>query len=642
MDAILRLFKAVEINRKRSKKPTKRVLTEAIKRGFVFDPKVVYNFSEGELISLAKTLEHKIGLTPEQMNNAFHKSWVKISEASMSQLVMEQIIHYFTTYGLELFGAYSPNTVFIPFEELELPEIDVGRIPLVVIKGYTKKEIKAKLLDLLRSGIALKEETVNDVVEVAKHVKVTQDDIQNIKNREVKVSLCDHLNMFPEDPVEFLRYLVYKTTGRLLLIKNVATVELLKEGDLVASNKLIQKYRKNYGLQRLAEVFYRFKPLFLALREHPELRPVINKVRKLAVSYHKPMPEDYLNSVTGKIKSGKRITKKELTKHLKTVNTFRKVRLAYALNYRTRDVDSIMYKIRNGKAWATEFNFEKKEVARRVLGYVLDSIAEDISKHVKGKNIYIPSFVTYALPATEKQFTGYFPSGSYVVVPDDMVVGINWNNVSGYRVDLDLSVQNPMYGKIGWDASYRNQSRSILFSGDMTDASGKNGASELFYVKRQLDGDRQGYIMMVNYFNFSEQYPVPYKILIANRDSAKEEQFTEFNRNYMVDPSKVIALASSKIDVRQKILGLIVITNEENRFYFSECDIGKTITSRNNNYTHNSYEYLFNFYRNTFNFNDLLERAGANIITEPLNDVKIDIDLSPSNLEKDTIINLLS
>ena len=637
MDAILRLFKAVEINRKRSKKPTKRVLTEAIKRGFVFDPKVVYNFSEGELISLAKTLEHKIGLTPEQMNNAFHKSWVKISEASMSQLVMEQIIHYFTTYGLELFGAYSPNTVFIPFEELELPEIDVGRIPLVVIKGYTKKEIKAKLLDLLRSGIALKEETVNDVVEVAKHVKVTQDDIQNIKNREVKVSLCDHLNMFPEDPVEFLRYLVYKTTGRLLLIKNVATVELLKEGDLVASNKLIQKYRKNYGLQRLAEVFYRFKPLFLALREHPELRPVINKVRKLAVSYHKPMPEDYLNSVTGKIKSGKRIFKKELTKHLKTVNTFRKVRLAYALNYRTRDVDSIMYKIRNGKAWATEFNFEKKEVARRVLGYVLDSIAEDISKHVKGKNIYIPSFVTYALPATEKQFTGYFPSGSYVVVPDDMVVGINWNNVSGYRVDLDLSVQNPMYGKIGWDESYRNQERSILFSGDMTSAPGKNGASELFYVKKQLDGKRQGYIMMVNYFNFSsfEDVTVPYKIIVANKDGAN------FNKNYMVNPSNVVALTSSKIDVRQRILGLIVIMNGENRFYFSECDVGKTITSRNNNYTHNSYEYLFNYYRNTINLNDLLERAGANVVTEPIDDVNIDIDLSPSNLEKDTIIKLL-
>jgi len=636
MDAVLRLFKAVEIKTRGSKKPTKKVLIETIKRGFVFDPKVVYNFSADELISLAKNLETQIGLTPEQMNNAFHKSWAKIRDASMSQLVLEQIIHYFTTYGLELFGAYSPDTVFIPSESLEIPEIGVDRIPLVVIKGYTQKEIKEKLLDLLKSGIALKEETVNDVVEVARYVNVTQEDIQSTKNREVKVALCDHLKMFPENPTEFLRYLIYKTTGKLLLIKNVGTVETLKAGDLQAANKLIKKYRKCYGLERLAEVFYRFKPLFLALRAYPELRPTINKIRKLAIRYHKPMPEDYLNAVTGKIKSGKLVSKKELTKHLASVNTFRKIRLAYALSYRTRNVESILYKIRNGKAWATDFAFENKDAARRVLGYVVDSIVEDLSKQVKGKNVYIPPFVTYALPATEKQFTGYFPSGSYITVSDNMIVGINWNNVLRHRIDLDLSIQNPVAGKIGWDASYRNQERSLLFSGDMTDASGKNGASELFYVKHQSHGVRQGYIMMVNYYNFSPDVTVPYKLVVA------QDNVVQFDKNYMVNPSNVVALASSKIDARQKILGVIIIMNGESRFYFSECDMGNGITARTNKYSNNSYEYLFNYYRNTISLNGLLEKAGANIIEKPTDEVEIDIDLSPSNLEKDTFVKLLT
>lgn len=636
MDATLRLFKAVEIKTKRDKIPTKKVLAEIIKRGFVFDPKVVYNFSEDELISLAKDLEKKIGITPEEMNNAFHKSWVKVRDADLSQLVLEQIIHYFTTYGLELFGAFSPNTVFIPFEKLELPKIDIDRIPLIVIKGYTKNEIKEKLLDLLKSGIALKEETVKDVIKVAKCVEVTQNDIQNTKNREVKIALCDYLKMFPEAPTEFLRYLIYKGTGRLLLIKNLGTIEELKAGDLSAVNILIQKYQKQYGLEHLAEIFYRFKPLFLALREHPELRPVINKIRKLAIKHHKPMPEDYLNSVTGKIKSGKHITKKELTEQLATVNTFRKIRLAYALSYRTRDVESILYKIRNGKTWATDFNFENKDKARRVLKYVLDSIAKDLSKHVKGKNVYIPSFVTYALPATEKQFTGYFPSGSYVTVSDDMIVGINWHDVDNNRIDLDLSIQNPVVGKIGWDASYRNDKRSLLFSGDMTNAPGKNGASELFYIKHQESGSRQGYIMMVNFYNYWTNTEVPYKIVVA------QEKVKNFGRNYMINPSNVLALASSKINTRQKILGIIIVTNEENRFYFSECDIGKTITARGNNYSHNSYGYLFNFYRNTLNLNFLLEMAGANIIKDITDNTKIDIDLSPNKLEKDTIIKLLT
>ena len=84
----------------------------------------------------------------------------------------------------------------------------------------------------------------------------------------------------------------------------------------------------------LSEIFYRFKPLFLALRSNQGLRPIINKIRKLAVTHHKPMLEDYLNNITAIIKTGKGIDPKKLREELKKVNTFRKIRLAYALKYR--------------------------------------------------------------------------------------------------------------------------------------------------------------------------------------------------------------------------------------------------------------------------------------------------------------------
>ena len=62
--------------------------------------------------------------------------------------------------------------------------------------------------------------------------------------------------------------------------------------------------------------------------------------------------------------------------------------------------------------------------------------------------------MNYALPATEKQFTGDLPSGTSIRVPKDMVFGIHWENVPGHWVDLDLSVTSPFTGKVGWDGNY--------------------------------------------------------------------------------------------------------------------------------------------------------------------------------------------
>jgi hypothetical protein len=86
-----------------------------------------------------------------------------------------------------------------------------------------------------------------------------------------------------------------------------------------------------------------------------------------------------------------------------------------------------------------------------------------------------------------------FPSWSYVTVPKDMIFGVHWTDVSNQnsqsrlnhcRIDLDLSLvaENE---KFGWDAMYRSGDGDIMFSGDMTSAPAPNGATELFYIKKQ-------------------------------------------------------------------------------------------------------------------------------------------------------------
>lgn len=653
MNSIIRLFKAVPVTKKSKAVASTELLKATVANGFVFSPDVIGNYSEKELLRLVGVVSEEVGLSGAKMNSAFHKSWNKIKTADIEQLVLEQIVHYFTTYGFESMGIYSSDTVYIPEEKLTIPKIKLDKISLIVIKGYTKAELKEKLVYLLGTGIALKEDTKKDVLDVVTFVGFNETEVYAIKNKEVRVALYDYLDICPKEPVEFLRYLIYKSTNTTLLIKDRQTITEIKTKDNLSALGLLEKYQKTEGLERLSSIFYRFKPLFLAFRTNKKLKSIINKIRKLAVKHHKPMPEDFLNSVTAYVKAGKMIGDSKLDAELAKVNIFRKIRLAYALKYRTTDTDSILYRIRNGKSFATTFDFTKKKVASKVLGDVLDSIVEDIKPQVDGKKIYIPKNIQYALPTTEKQFTGDMPSGSYVVIPKDVVVGVHWNNVGKDRVDLDLSMIRCDGGKIGWDASYRwgEEGGDVLFSGDMTDAPMPNGASELFYIKKQ---ENASFILMLNNFNCGGGWDcdalsgleVPFDIIVASEEAKHMKQ------HRMVDPNNIICTAKSKISGNQKMLGLLVTTPTENRFYFAESNIGNSITSYGGaEYIQQSRKYMLNFYTNTISLTDLLKRAGAVIVSEPsvkmVGDKQVkngdcDIDLSYETIEKDSIIRLLT
>jgi hypothetical protein len=638
--SLLRLFKAVEID---INKPyeivsncegyVKNIIKLTLPYGFIFSDKLYDYYSENERYKLIDLIKNEFSLSPEQLNSSFHKSWKKIREADIEQLVLEQIIHYFTTYGFEELGIYSKETVYIPNEVLEIPEIDIDNINITVIHGYTKKEIKEKLINLLNTGIALNEDTIKDVINVAENIEFTPYDINQIKNKEVKLILCDNLGLFPEEPTEFMRYVIYKVTGNTLLIKDKITIEMLKQKSNFGVAFLFNAYKKQYGFERLAEIFFRFKPLFLALKTEKEMKPIINKIRKLADRHHKPMKQDYLNNITPNLlKNNLHINKLQKELNSENVNTFRKIRLAYALKYRTlKDTDSIVYKIRNGGAWATDFTFTNKNIAQEALNIVTASIVEDINKNVKNKKIYIPEYIEYALPATEKQFTGYFPSGTSITIPNDMIFGIHWNNVKNYRVDLDLSLIDNS-GKYGWDASYRDNKRNILFSGDITDAHGKNGATELFYIGKQQG--QQEYVVFVNYYNFDDRVEVPFDIIVA-----KEKIKNKFNENYMVNPNNVISIVKTKINKEQKLLGLVTIKENKSTFYYSETAIGNGITSSSDkDYVIHSKKYFSKSLQNTITLNEILSATDAIRVTSKEN---CDIDLSPENLQKDTIINLL-
>lgn len=615
--ATLRLFKAVQIEKHGSKGPDKRTLKATIPFGYVLDPAVTPSRR------LLKTVNDLVGVSGEQANAAFHKSWEKVRSADIEQLVVEQLVHYFTTYGYASLGAYDPSTVYIPNEKLELPEI-ADNLSLTLIRGLTAPEILGEIVKL-GGGVALHEQSLDDVMAIVKANRFPPDYLDAIGNHELLARLYDFYGLVPDDPVAFLRYLVYRLTETSLLIKNDELIKKIKEADS-KKRRILDKLIANAPAD-LASIFYRFKPLFLALKSVSKDKTFFNRLRKKAVKLHQPLPVDYLNSVTEQIKRGS-LDLDELARRVGGASVFRKVRLAYALHFRLNASKSVVYPVRNGLGWATDFDWPEglEASTTQALDVVLRSLTEDLRPNVEGKTVFIPDCVDYAIPSSEKQFAGPFPFGSYVATPRDMVFGVHWFNVGDRSIDLDLSLLSAE-GKVGWDAAYRNQ--EALFSGDMTDAPPPTGATELFYVR---DGVAPN-LVMCNYYNYSSAVPVEAKVLVA------QEAPSELTENYMVDANHIVAKAGVPVTRTQTVLGLVLTVQGQTRFYFGNVSVGCGISATNVPHAGHARDYLTDRFTNPLSLTRLLESAGAKpVATRPSEGDYI--DLSPENLEKSSIIAL--
>lgn len=634
MKSSLNLLKAVPIKGGSTPDKTRfeTVNAQFVKSGFVFAPEVLAEYKGEELKKLVAEVNSLYGKDGADLNKSFHKSFAKVRDASMEQLWFEQALHYLTTYGFEEMGFFSHDTVFIPHEELDIPLITES-FKLTVIRGLTENELKAELLTFLSSGIALKEVTIKDVLEVATIVGVTEAESQEVKNKEVRIALYDYFGFVPSNNLEFLRYMVYKITGMTQIIKNKATIETIKANFNLSHEGMLVKYIDNHGEEELAKLFYRYKPVFLAFRKTKKAKKVVNAIRRSAVKNHVPMKSDFLNDLTGRVKTGKAVDLKELDAALSNVNTFRKARLAYALKYRTEDHKGILYRVRNGKSFATKFDGGDKDVAGVLYNKVLSAITEDIRPNVEGKTFVIPENLVYALPTTEKQFIGNIPSGSYVEAGEDMVFGVSWSNVERHRIDLDLSISN-LNGKIGWDGAYRGD--DTQFSGDITDA--PNGAVEVFRIGNEAEGL---WMVNLNFYNHEEEVKVPFKLFVGSDSAA-------INKSYVVDPNKLKLLVDSEFDGdRQKALGVVYADENTRRFVFAETAFDKMRSSRHTDYSQYALDYIKSYYTDVIDLNQLIVKAGGTVVTEvPVHEPDTEpvecVDLSIEALNKTTIIDLLT
>ena len=138
---------------------------------------------------IIKEAIEQYGKDGEKWNQTFHKDFEIVKNAPIEDLIMQQLIHYITTYGFESLGFYDSNLVYLPKEKLEIPELVVENIELVPIKPITAEELQEKLMILLTSGIALSEQSVKDIMVLSDYID--KDRFDEIINREIKVTLYD-------------------------------------------------------------------------------------------------------------------------------------------------------------------------------------------------------------------------------------------------------------------------------------------------------------------------------------------------------------------------------------------------------------------------------------------------------------------
>ncbi|MBR4610600.1 MAG: hypothetical protein IKO38_09150, partial [Erysipelotrichaceae bacterium] len=296
------------------------------------------------------------GKDGEKWNQTFHKSWNKVSSAPIEQLVLEQIIHYITTYGFEDLGIYNEESVYVPKEKLEIPELDKD-IELIKIRAYSEKEVADKLMIMLKSGIALNNDTLKDIYELSD--LIDKNCFDEIKNRQVKIYLYDKYGIMPEDPEEFLKYIIYKITNKTIKVQDKETIGALNIG----SRRQVLSYFDAYlrdnreeKMIRLAEIFQRNKNLFLALKanafkeyddyrqydfkrilkeeygECVRLNRLINKINKLSKKYHKPLKLNILDRLSDP--EFKVILGDELIRLLDNITIFREIRIVNGLRYK--------------------------------------------------------------------------------------------------------------------------------------------------------------------------------------------------------------------------------------------------------------------------------------------------------------------
>ena len=635
-----------------------------IARGIVFlneDGTVAENVFRPDAV----TALYLFGLKNSDWLNSLHTSWDKILDAPMEQLLFEQIVHYFSTYGLESLGKEA-NPLF-PLEKICVDLDSSANVKALTVIRYVSEEEAANILaEYLARTAAPHKDMFEALVGMANEANIHPD---NIRSFELKVARYKEMGIVLNNGQDFLRYLIYELTGNSMLVKNAKTVNEIKR--CCNENSVSYNAFKAANLVELSKCFYRFKPLFLAFRADKRCRPYINRIRKLAISNHQPMreetPQNLMNlmyeaydkqdyTVVDNVIAGCSVRKAiTIMNFIRTeIGRYKKAPVqigcstpvpASAVTEKGNAQGTIfpLYFIRNGKVFVRTSDdcVEQREETVRLL--LLSDLNDRIRRHLQSKLrdkladkvFYIPSEMHYAAPTSEKQFVGNIPYGSYIELPEkkDLCIAVRWENVGTCRVDLDLHMYSATRA-FGWNAGYRSESRDILYSGDVTDA--WDGAVEAY---RYQPSTQEKFIVSI-----SEYYgpgKVDFKLFMTSRGFDHVNSQVRENVGVCDIEDALFSPISLVIEGGDMGLGLV----DKNRFFFFGGKMSQDRFPKRELYA-SFIESFANKLANMTDVREIINMAGGKVVSDSdkilVGDEKnAVIDLSASHLTSRSLMDIV-
>jgi hypothetical protein len=575
-------------------------------------------------------------------DQTFHKSWEKVATAPIEQLVFEQLVHYFSTYGMEYLGYQA--TPILPVEKVltdpnTFPNIRAFTIIRLVSEGDFQKMVDEYLVKTL----APHKNLVKGIIEMMDYAAVTN--IDNIASFELKVARCEVLGIVPKNPTDFLRFLVYKTTGSTMLIKSNRALNEIREK--AACSGVLKNYFARADLTKLASIFYRFKPIFLAFKKAPGCAKYINKIRRLAKTFHEPQSDVNVQNVMNLIMDGRMDDAKDVISRCTGRQLIKLMNygMAEELRYNVTPKANPVYLVRNGRAFVKQETPQaidfKAGAIDELQELVCDALDAKFMGKLAGKVYHLPNYVNYTVPVSEKQFIGNIPYGSWIQFEngEPLTMGVAWENYKGQRTDIDLHMDS-LSRSFGWNTGYRSDSRDVMYSGDMTDAT--NGAAEVFrFVPDGSDKEHpEVFLLTVN--NYTQENGVPFKFLITEEEFEGEYVWGRTTPPIDVSGAVFPPIPLKFDDANAMTLGLVY----GDAFFFYGGELGTSIIPKRDLYK-DFITAMTNRMSGMVQVRALLTNAGADIVDDEDYAAMTEeeraevIDLAPAALTARSLLDLV-
>ena len=573
-------------------------------------------------------------------NSTFYKDWNDVTDKTRVELFVDQCIHYFLSYGLEMDCV--PN--------------DKNRSSVPFYQGYkfiqpiSAVDLYDKCMEMLGTNVALKQTSVEALVNyICSYVKTNniEFDIDLVANKEAVGMICSKLGILPNDPFQLLRHIIYVTTGSSTLIKDKTTINKIHaSNNYFDFTKLTEKQVKS-----LASIFYRFKPLFLAFKKdvwantkHSWVpngvalrtatiaanRVVINKLRRMADRYHKPLLVGFWEEVLSKNYSIE-FVQKMLEKD--APSNFKLIQLIQGINDRILTAagrGQNLYIIRNGKTWMKDTDMACIDSRIFRLEDLRNVFEAELVKRLSAKKCIVkfPKDLVLTCPASEKNFVGDIPFGSYFPMKNNSFFGVYWKNEWGTR-DFDLSFIDTAGDKVGWNSRFVSRDTDVVFSGDITNA--PNGAAEVILCKKDCPNG----IININRYCGDDNSKY---IFFFGHGNDKTYEFRG-KTGYMVNPNHIKVKTMCESSTPQQSIGLTY----NNRVYLMNLGVAGGRVSNSNPELIEALERKVDTY---VDLKKLLLQAGfedaASIDWKAPENEGAEIELDLTDLKRDTLISLFS